>query len=177
MNKILEITTFIKDNLYDDELLDDDVFFFNVIFDDNQIPKVGNGSDEDHLHIMMSSKSLMSNIEKTHVHHTDWTYKMGFSSYSNRLDKSHFKLNRNRVFYVGANGNKYLISIEKKCCSCKHFLKYAICPHVIAYSNINQLNWFGDEYNKSEKVDFANKNKRGPKGGRYKKAEKALVKK
>ena len=104
-------------------------------------------------------------------------YNKGFSSYSNRLDKSHFKLNRNRVFYVGANGNKYLISIEKKCCSCKHFLNYAICPHVIAYSNINQLNWFGDEYNKSEKVDFVNKNKRGPKGGRYKKAEKALVKK
>jgi hypothetical protein len=66
-------------------------------------------------------------------------YNKGFCNYSKKLDKSHFKLNRNRVFYVGANVNKYLISIEKKCCSCKH---------VIAYNNINQLKWFGDEYNK-----------------------------
>lgn len=62
-NKVLEIKNLISNNLYDSDLLDDDYFYFNILFNDDQIPIIGDGSDSNHMHIMLSSKALMSNIE------------------------------------------------------------------------------------------------------------------
>ena len=63
-NRIENVKELISKNLYDEALLDDDYFFFNVKFDENNQPIVNTGKDDDHLHIHMTSKRLFSNIER-----------------------------------------------------------------------------------------------------------------
>ena len=75
-NRIENVKELISKNLYDEALLDDDYFFFNVKFDENNQPIVNTGKDDDHLHIHMTSKRLFSNIDKNGVHHIDGTYKI-----------------------------------------------------------------------------------------------------
>ena len=77
--------------------------------------------------------------------------------------------------------SKYKLTFEDKryhnlcSCSCKYFLKHAICMHLVGYSNINGLNLFGDKYSKPDtRINFVHKTKKGRKPGR-KLAEKALV--
>ena len=96
------------------------------------------------------------------------------------LDESNFKSIRvKRITYTGKN-NKYLINLDAKNCSgncsctCKLFLKYAICIHVVAYSRINKLNIFDSKF--SDQTDFHYKEKRGRKPGRPALAEKAYKK-
>ena len=58
-------------------------------------------------------------------------------------------------------------------------MKHAICQHLVAYSNLNELYWYDPKYLEQDKNDnknFVKKIKRGAKSGKYKKAEKALVK-
>jgi hypothetical protein len=62
--------------LYDQDLEDDDPFFFNVKYDSENKIDIGDGSDENHLHICMTSKKLMSNIESEGIHHIDGTYRI-----------------------------------------------------------------------------------------------------
>lgn len=65
----------------------------------------------------------------------------------------------------------YKISIRKKKCNCKSYLKKAICIHSLAYSNLYDLSWFGSKFTGKPKVFFT-KNKRGAKtGGRSRNAE------
>ena len=44
----------ISKNVYSEKLKDDKYFYFNVLFDDNAKPIIGNGSDEKHLNIIVS---------------------------------------------------------------------------------------------------------------------------
>jgi hypothetical protein len=80
-----------------------------------------------------------------------------------------------KVNYLGDNYNFILNSIEKSC-TCRNYLKYAICHHLVAYSNLNGLNWFDSKFSFENKENFIKKTKRGAKGGSYKRAEKAYHK-
>ena len=62
-NKIEEIMKLIGKNAHSEKLKDDKYFYFNVLFDDNGKPIIGNGSDEKHFNIIVSSKKLMRNLE------------------------------------------------------------------------------------------------------------------
>ena len=59
-----------------EDLEDDDAFCFNVEFDDSDEVILGDGSDENHLHVCITSRKLMSNIESKGVHHIDGTYRI-----------------------------------------------------------------------------------------------------
>jgi hypothetical protein len=92
-----------------------------------------------------------------------------------RLTKKDFKeINKNKVKY---NGEKYtyILDIKEKKCTCKNYLKHAICHHLVAYSNLNDLNMFDLKY-LDKNSNFVKKIKRGAKSGKYKNAEKAYVK-
>ena len=80
-NRIETIKKIIKENLLSDELSSDDYFFFNVSFDNENQPIVGDGSNKNHFHLCMSSKRLLQNIENYGVHHLDCTYKITVQGY------------------------------------------------------------------------------------------------
>ncbi len=51
-------------------------------------------------------------------------------------------------------------------CTCKYFIKSAVCAHLVAYSNLNDLNLFGKAYSKPVKPlveKFISRNKKGAK--------------
>ena len=70
-NNIEVVVEEIKNNLYSKKKAykQDDVFYFGK-------PLIGNGSNEDHCHIMITSLSLMNNCSKKGVFHVDGTYKI-----------------------------------------------------------------------------------------------------
>ena len=77
---------------------------------------------------------------------------------ADRLIKSNFKTIRpNKITYTGTfNGkkSKYVLTINDErylnlcSCSCKFFTKHAVCMHLVAYSNFNNLDLFGNRYSK-----------------------------
>jgi len=69
-NKIERIEERIKNNRYSTDLEDDDLFFFN------SNDRLGDGSDKDHTHIMLTSRAMMSKCENKGVFHIDGTYKL-----------------------------------------------------------------------------------------------------
>jgi len=87
-----------------------------------------------------------------------------------KIDQSLFKkITSNKFSYT-----KWVINRTEKSCSCRGFLKHAICPHSLAFSHMKDLNWFGPKYQKRSN-EFVYKNKKGSKkGSRYKKARSAL---
>jgi hypothetical protein len=96
------------------------------------------------------------------------------------LIKSNFRVVRpnKKIVYTGpfkGKESKYTLSLNddnylNRCnCSCKYFLKHAICMHLLAYSNFNNLELFGARYAKPITANnFVTKNKRGPKTGNQK---------
>ena len=60
----------------------------------------------------------------------------------------------------------WLINIKKHTCTCRFFLKYAVCSHILGYMYKNQRvdaeNWFDDKYS-NRASDFNFKMKRGAK--------------
>jgi hypothetical protein len=67
-------------------------------------------------------------------------------------------------------------SFFKCSCTCKYFVKSAVCAHLVAYSSLNYLNLFDKRYYKEKPKKFKPLTKRGrKKAGRPKKAEAALV--
>ncbi len=69
----------------------------------------------------------------------------------------------------------HIIDIQKKSCSCPLYLKKGICTHSLAYSNLQNLCWFGPNYSRKS-TKFFTKTKRGRKAGVEPKAKKALKK-
>ena len=59
---INEIKAFIKNNLYRENLNDDDPYFIGVKLDKDGMPIIGNGSENNHLHIHITSRTLMNNL-------------------------------------------------------------------------------------------------------------------
>ena len=51
-------------------------FFYNFETDENGLPILGSGSDDDHLHIQITSKRLMENLSNNGIHHIDGTYRI-----------------------------------------------------------------------------------------------------
>ena len=96
--------------------------------------------------------------------------------------KDNFTVFKNKVKYNGSR-EKYEIDLRtirygknSPSCNCKNYLKWAICVHLVAYSNNFDLHLYDPKYEKYVKGEenFAFKDKRGAKK-KYKKAEKALV--
>ena len=98
-------------------------------------------------------------------------------SLSKHLSHSNFKkMNKNKVKYVGTK-NQFVINLNdnrkgcynKASCSCSNFLKHAICHHLVAYVNLNNLEIFDENYLKSQEdhiektKKFVIKTKRGRK--------------
>ena len=81
-NKIKEIKKLIKSNLYDEDMREDEYFFFNVKFDKHGEVILGDGSDDNHFTIFLTSKSLLQNVERYGVHHIDGTYKITINGFS-----------------------------------------------------------------------------------------------
>jgi len=81
--------------------------------------------------------------------------------------------------------DEWIINTKKYTCSCRFFLKYAICSHILGlmykYPKIGAQCWFGEKYS-NRATDFNFNMKRGAKkktpgcAGRYSNAEKALSK-
>ena len=94
------------------------------------------------------------------------------------------KIRINKISCTTQNNNCIIklndLSSYKNCsCSCKYFIREAICTHVLAYSSLYKLDYYESkpETAGDESICFDRKKKRGPKvGGRSKKAEKALHK-
>lgn len=75
-NKINILSEFIREHIYNDELKDDEPFFFNVVFNEADEVDLGSGSEIEHLHICMTSRFLMQFCAKKGVKHSDGTYKI-----------------------------------------------------------------------------------------------------
>ena len=71
-NNINKLKTFVKDNQFDEEHEDDDSFFFNLKKDDQNEVIFGDGSNLDHLNLMVSSKKFRySGVKNVHDIRTD----------------------------------------------------------------------------------------------------------
>ncbi len=68
-NRIERVEERIKNNRLSTNLEDEDLFFFSN-------DRLGDGSEKDHTHIMMTSIAMMSKIENKGVFHIDGTYKL-----------------------------------------------------------------------------------------------------
>lgn len=72
-----------------------------------------------------------------------------------------------KVLYTGESGISYVISMDDtRCykswsCNCSTFIKWALCRHVIAYSNSTRMDLYGSRYRQPE--NFVPKEKRGAK--------------
>jgi hypothetical protein len=107
---------------------------------------------------------------------------------AHKVTKNNFiQKSKHKLEYKG-KANSFTINLNdrfayKSCsCDCKNYLKFAICMHLVAYSNIYHLNLYNPKYSNNiekdeEDENFVHKIKKGRKTGSYKKAEKALVKK
>ena len=77
--------------------------------------------------------------------------------------------------------DKWIINTKRHTCTCRFFLKYAICSHILGYMyknpRVDAENWFGDKYT-NRATDFNFNMKRGAKkkSGRYPNSEPALSK-
>lgn len=103
------------------------------------------------------------------------------------LIKSNFKqIRKDRIIFTNTfNGkkSKYTLTINdskylNNCsCECKYFVKHAVCMHLVAYSNLFNIDLFDSRYSKPLKnINFVKKNKRGAKKGGREKYGKALDK-
>ncbi len=87
-----------------------------------------------------------------------------------KIDKSLFK----KVTNIKFSYKRWIINKTEQTCSCRGFLKHAICLHSLALSQIKDWNWFGPKY-QTRSNEFVYKNKKGAKkGSRYKKSKSAL---
>ena len=106
----------------------------------------------------------------------DRALKLGKECFS-KLGKSGKKFR-----YSGVKNVHDIRTDDKRCyklcsCNCSGFVKWALCPHIVAYSNTFQLDIFGKEYRKA--AAFVSKIKKGAKpklnrAGRFKLASSAL---
>jgi hypothetical protein len=120
--------------------------------------------------------------ERNHFHESP-EYDESVRKYADYIAKTSFKktgLYSKKVIYKGTEST-FEINLDdgrcyKRCsCNCSYFIKWAICSHVVAYSNSVGLDLYGSKYRRPK--SFVKKAKKGApkKSGRYPKASKALV--
>jgi hypothetical protein len=86
-------------------------------------------------------------------------------------EKNFKKFKNNRVTYEGTfkgHTSKYVLTFKDNryvnfcSCECRYFLKHAVCMHLVAFSNFNNMDLFGSRYTRPEKkTNFVIKKKRG----------------
>ena len=102
-------------------------------------------------------------------------YDENVRKYADHIGKNCFKktgLYSKKIIYQGAE-NTYTIRLDDdRCfkswsCNCSQFIKWAICSHVVAYSNSLGLDLYGPKYR--QPINFVKKIKKGApvKTGRY----------
>lgn len=100
-----------------------------------------------------------------------------FPKFNKKVNEMALKLDKSLFKKISMNNYRYkswIINKNEKCCSCRGFLKHAICQHSLGFSHLKNLQWFGPKYtNRSDEFVFKNKIGR-KKGGRYKNALPAL---
>jgi hypothetical protein len=75
-NQLDEVKAIIKNKMFDANLEDDELFYFNVNLDKDGLPEIGTGKPDNHLAISMSSKKLLNNLQHKGCFHIDCTYKV-----------------------------------------------------------------------------------------------------
>ena len=109
--------------------------------------------------------------------HADPKYVEKLNDFSLTKKLEDFKVLPNHCVSICSSitSEKYIIRVKDKSCSCSFWLKKKICVHSLAWSNLNDLDWFGSGYSGKAKT-FYNKAKRGAKkGGRVKNSELAYI--
>ena len=96
--------------------------------------------------------------------------------------KNSFSVVRKDKICCQGRDSKHIILLNDKAaffkcsCTCKYFVKSAVCAHLVAYSSLNGLNLFDKRYYKEQARKFKPLTKRGRKRvGRPKNAENALI--
>jgi len=113
--------------------------------------------------------NINSNIESFNRQIKGFTQKKKLSIFGildkcSEIDKSLFK----KVTNIKFNYKRWIINKTEQTCSCRSFLKHAICPHSLVLAHIKDWNWFGPEC-QTRSNEFVYKNKKGAKkGSRYK---------
>ena len=102
----------------------------------------------------MNIKSVLEKMNEIiiyySVHRKEFMTKPKFNSKLKEIalnipSKNFEKVSKYRIKYVGEKFD-YIINLNEKTCSCRNYLKLAICHHLVAYSNQNKLNWFDTKY-------------------------------
>lgn len=98
--------------------------------------------------------------------------------HAKKLSQTCFKkIKADRVSYKGERSS-YMIKLnDRECyknfsCNCRHFLKKAVCPHLLGYSMVNELNIYNENEILKHDENFVKKNRKG----RHCLAKKALLK-
>lgn len=73
-NIIEMLRDFILKNQFHQDLKEDDAFFFNLKFNEHNELIIGDGSNQDHFNLMMSSKYMLSFLTKNGTGHTDYIW-------------------------------------------------------------------------------------------------------
>ena len=122
--------------------------------------------------IMATSKKLLSYLDRKGVYHIDCTYKLikngfpvfGVTDLHGRFHPLSFI---SFVAYSSTNGTELNINLGQACtfgCDCSQYLKFCICPHLIACARFYgpralDSMWYDAYYD--EDGDFVTKTKRG----------------
>lgn len=77
-NSISTVIDFIKENQYYDSIAENTPFFFNLELEKNVDIILGDGSDDNHLNICITSLKLLANLDSSvpGAYHIDGTYKL-----------------------------------------------------------------------------------------------------
>ena len=94
------------------------------------------------------------------------------SQLATKFSKKCFCNKTKKSVTIKESNKAFIINLKEKTCNCKYFLKFGVCSHLIAYYNIVDSSFFGEDYfNDDGKFIFKKKR------GRHALASKALEKK
>ena len=130
--------------------------------------------------IEIIGKCIIYNSENLKVFETKPKLSRRLLTTANSIPKSRFtKVSQSSVKYIN-DDTEYIIKFKNEpSCQCFLYLKKAICPHLISYSHLHGLQWYGSKMDRwmDDQMNLVPKVKRGAKGGAFHKAQKALIKK
>ena len=130
--------------------------------------------------IEIIGKCIIYNSENSKVFETKPKLSRRLLTTANSIPKSRFtKVSQSSVKYIN-DDTEYIIKFKNEpSCQCFLYLKKAICPHLISYSHLHGLQWYGSKMDRwmDDQMNLVPKVKRGAKGGAFHKAQKALIKK
>ena len=80
-NNIIDVVNFIKSHVYSDTLLEDEMFFFGLKYDQKNEPIIHDGSAENHFRVCVTTKKMLRLLDQTltdfpSMFHIDSTFKI-----------------------------------------------------------------------------------------------------